>query len=264
LTTKTSEPKPAPNYRIEALAKGLRVLKLFSTARPTMRVKEIATAVGYPLPTVFRLVATLEDEGYLERTADGSVRPGTAVLTLGFAVLQDLDLAQTSELIIRDLADRTGESVNLGVLIGDQVLVVRRIQGRPTSLAANVHAGSQIPAVFSSMGKVLLSYLSEEDLSSRLTSESFSDEWGPKAVRTMAALRAQLKLVQRDGYIVQEEEAIPGLSSVAGPIHDGTGAVVAALNVAVASARYDRDRIEAELLSPVLDACKLISRRLGG
>lgn len=257
-------PGPAPNYRIEALAKGLRILKLFSGRRTSMRVKDIAIAVGYPMPTVFRLVATLEGEGYLERTADGSVRPGTAVLSLGFAALQDLDLARTSEIIVNRLAEQTGESVNLGVLLNDQVLVVGRVQGRPTSLAANIHIGSQLPAVFSSMGKVLLGNISDADLSRRITPASFTEEWGPNAVRSMSALRKQLAAVRRDGYIIQEEEAIPGLSSVAGPIRDATGSVVAALNVAVASARYDRERIESELKPLVLEACAHITTRLGG
>jgi len=142
-----------PNYRVEALAKGLRILSLFSSGRPRLHVKEIVDEIGYPMPTVFRLVATLEEAGYLQRTADGSVQPGMGSVALGFAALQGLELVQVAEPLIHQLADETGESVNLGVLAGDQVRVLARAQGKPTSLAANIHPGSCIPAVYSSMAR---------------------------------------------------------------------------------------------------------------
>lgn len=256
--------RTAPNYRIEALAKGLRVMSLFSSTRPRLRVKEIADLVRYPMPTVFRLVATLEEEGYLERTPDGAVRPGIGALSLGFAALQGLDLVQTAEPLLRQLAEETGETVNLGVLDGDQVLVVARAQHRPTSLAANIRPGSRVPAVYSSMGKVLLSFLPDDEIAGRISETSFSGEWGPKAVRSLSSLRRQLEAVRRDGYLVQEEEAIPGLSSLAAPIRELGGAAIAALNVAVPSTQYDRERLVAARRDPVLQVAQTISRRLGG
>ncbi len=256
--------RSAPNYRVEALAKGLRIMSLFSTARPRLRVKEIAELCGYPMPTVFRLVSTLEEEGYLERAADGGVRPGIGALSLGFAALQGQDLVQVAEPLLRQLAEETGETVNLGVLTGDQVLIVARAQGAPTALAANIRPGSRVPAVYSSMGKVLLAALSEEGLASRISAESFSGEWGPKAVRSLSALRKQLASAREAGYLVQEEEAIPGLSSLAAPIRELGGSVVAALNVAVPASRYDRSKLVKQLRDPVLQAARGISRRLGG
>lgn len=239
-------------------------MSLFTTARPHLRVKQIADLVGYPMPTVFRLVATLEEEGYLERTPDGGVRPGIGALSLGFAALQGLDLVQIAEPPLRQLAEETGETVNLGVLSADQVLIVARAQTRLTSLAANIRSGSRVPAVYSSIGKVLLAYLPEADFSSRITAESFSAEWGPKAVRSMPALRRQLADVPRNGYLVQEEEAIPGLSSLAAPIRELGGGVIAALNLAVPSNQYDRARLISEHLDTVLETARTISRRLGG
>jgi DNA-binding IclR family transcriptional regulator len=102
--------RPARSYRVEALAKGLRLLS------------------------------------YLEQTVDGMVRPGTGVLVLGFAAMQGLDLVQMSEPVLRDLAAETGEAVNLGVLYGDQVLFAARIPRRDTLVAANLRVGGRIPA----------------------------------------------------------------------------------------------------------------------
>src|ERR1700712_3222355 len=72
-----------PEYRVEALAKGLRILALFTEQRPTWRVSDIAPAVGMPLPTVYRVVMTLTAEGYLDHLPGGEYRPGVRVLTLG-------------------------------------------------------------------------------------------------------------------------------------------------------------------------------------
>ena len=120
----------ARSYRVEALAKGLRLLSFYSAETPVLRVKDLVELSGIPMPTTFRLVATLEEEGYLERTIDGQVRPGTSVLALGFAAVQGMDLVQTSDPTMRDLHAKTSETVNLGVLYSDQVLFVARIPRR--------------------------------------------------------------------------------------------------------------------------------------
>jgi IclR family transcriptional regulator, pca regulon regulatory protein len=255
---------PGRSYRVEALAKGLRLLSCFTAERPALRVKDLVALSGIPMPTVFRLVMTLEEEGYLERTLDGMVRPGTGVLALGFAAMQGLDLVQMAEPVLRDLAAATGETVNLGVLYGDEVLFVARIPRRDTLLAANIRVGSTVPAVFSSIGKTILAYLSEEELSQRVSEDSFHGRWGPRAVRTLDALKTQLEAARQDGYLVQRDEAIPGLSSVAAPIRQAGDVVSAAINVAVPTAEYTNKQLIDRFLGPLLTASRDISRRVGG
>src|ERR1700722_9144772 len=246
--------RPARSYRVEALAKGLRLLSYFTAERPALHVKDLVALSGIPMPTVFRLVATLTEEGYLERTVDGMVRPGTGVLVL----------VQMSEPVLRDLAAETGETVNLGVLYGDQVLFVARIPRRDTLVAANIRVGSTVPAVFSSIGKMILAYLSADELGQRVTPDSFRGTWGPQAVTTLDALTAQLESARRDGYLVQRDEAIPGLSSIAASIRQAGDTVAAAVNVAVPSAEYANERLIERLLEPLLGARREISRRMGG
>jgi IclR family pca regulon transcriptional regulator len=255
--------RPARSYRIEALAKGLRLLSLFTSERPAMRVKDLVALSGIPMPTVFRLVATLQEEGYLERTVDGMVRPGTGVLALGFAAMRGLDLVQTSEASLRELAATTGETVNLGVLYGDQVLFVARVPRANVALAADIRVGSTVPAVFSSIGKVILAHLSEEEFDRRISEESFRGTWGPRAVRTKNALKVQLAAARADGYLVQRDEAIPGLSSIAAPVRQAGEVVVAAVNIAVPSAEYGNRQLTDRLLAPLLATCREISLRLG-
>lgn len=256
--------RPSRSYRVEALAKGLRLLSYFTAERPALRVKELVELSGIPMPTTFRLIATLEEEGYLERTLDGKVRPGTGVLALGFAAMQGLDLVQISEPVLRELAAATGETVNLGVLYGDQVLFVARIARSHTLVAANIRVGSTVPAVFSSIGKTILAYLSPEEFAQRISEVSFRGIWGPRAVRTLEALQVQLESARRDGYLVQRDEAIPGLSSISAPIRQAGGVVSAAINVAVPSGEYTTDQLIDRCLGQLLGASREISQRMGG
>src|SRR6202043_681691 len=86
------EPSERPGYRVEALAKGLRILSLFDEQHPTWRVTDLVAATGLPMPTVYRVVMTLASEGYLDHLPSGDYRPGVRTLTLGSAALRSLDL----------------------------------------------------------------------------------------------------------------------------------------------------------------------------
>jgi IclR family transcriptional regulator, pca regulon regulatory protein len=253
----------AGTYTVEALSKGLRILALFSDRRPALRLTEIVALTGLPMPTAFRLVATLEDEGYLERLADGAVRPGAAVLTLGFAALQGLDLVQTSSAILADLSRETRQTVNMGILAQDRVVYVSRLQSDSVLVTANVTVGSSLPAIVTSMGKILLASISDEDLRKRITAKSFEGPWGPNALRNISALKKELAAVRARGYAFQDEELASGLRSIAAPIRQRDGGVVAAVNIAVPARAFTVAELQAKFCDVLLGACARISSRLG-
>lgn len=257
----TRRAEPAP--RVEALARGLSVLSLFSEAEPCLRLNDIAQRAGLPLATVHRLVSTLEGEGYLERLPDQRLRPAPAVLTLGFAALQGQDLLQASAVALRHLAEVTGQTVNLGVLNGESVLYLVRL--RSTDLVtANIQVGSRIPAVHSSMGKVLLAALPDRDLRRRVSSASLAAGRGPNAVRTLPQLRAQLATIRGQGWGCQDEELASGLRSVAAPVRQGTAdTVVAAVNVAAQATVWPLETMQEKFLPALLEAAARVSRGLG-
>jgi IclR family pca regulon transcriptional regulator len=250
------------SYTVASLAKGLRILALFSERRPQLRLAEIVAALKLPMPTAFRLVATLESEGYLERLPDGAVRPSAAVLTLGFAALRGLDLVQSSALILRELADRTQQTVNLGVLSHDNVIYVARLQSDTSLVTANITVGSTLPAFCTSMGKVLLAF-APGDGAARVDEASLRGRYGPNAVTSLGALREQLTRVRAAGYALQDEEVAGGLRSIAGPVRGETGAVIAAVNIAVPAVLFTIGDLETRFRDPLLAACRQISRRMG-
>lgn len=253
--------RPAASYRVEALAKGLRVLSTFSEASAVLTLKEIVELTGIPMPTTFRLAATMEEAGFLERLPNGAYRPGLKVLTLGQASLRGSDLVEISRVPLQALADRTGQTVNLGTLNGDRILYLVRLRNGDL-VTANIHVGSTLPAVYSSLGKVLLAELSAQDLESRLAGYAFGSVAGPNAVTSLAALRRQLHDIRTQGYAVQDEEVAAGLRAVAAPVRNHTGEVIAAINIAVRAVDMSLTELLERYLDQVLDVAGEISLRL--
>lgn len=254
-------PKALNRYRIEALAKGLDVLRLFDETSTVLRLREISDRTGIPMPTAFRVVATLEEGGFVERLPDGGIRPGVAVLTLGSAALRGSSLVQVSEQPLRRLAERTGETVNLAVLMGDQILYLARLRNSDL-VTANIQVGSSLPAPYTSMGKLLLAYLPPAELRAALNGFEFRSHAGPNAVGGVDELELQLTEIRRQGHAVQDEEVAAGLRSVAAPVFGRDEKPVAAINIAVAASRHDVASLTGPLLERVRETAGDISARL--
>jgi IclR family pca regulon transcriptional regulator len=247
-----------PEYRIEALVKGLRLLSEFTGERSTWRVSDLAAETGLPLPTVYRIVMTLTAENYLEHLPDGDYRPGVRVLTLGTAALRSLDLVEIAAPRLKELADATGETVNLAVLTGDRVLYLIRLRNSDL-VTANIQVGSTLPAAHTSIGKLLLAYLDDD----QRPAISFAANSGPNARMSLGELSGEFGEIRRQGWATQDEELAFGLRSVAAPVREASGRVVAGANVAVPSRDWSIDRIVAELLPKVLRTCHEISALIG-
>ena len=184
----------------------------------SLKLREICDRTGIPMPTAFRVVATLEEGGYLERLPDGSIRPGVAVLLLGSAALRGSSLVQLSEQPLRHLAESSGETVNLGVLVGDQVLYLARLRNSDL-VTANIQVGSTLPAAYTSMGKLLLAYLQRRGAEGRaLANHDFGADAGPNAAKSLDELRERLAAIREQGYSLQDQEVAAGLRSVSVPV----------------------------------------------
>ncbi len=257
----TSSASAPPEYRVEALAKGLRILSLFDEQRPSWRVTDLAAAAGLPMPTVYRVVMTLTAEGYLDHLPNGDYRPGVKTLTLGTAALRSLDLVGIATPKLQRLGEATGETVNLAVLTGDRVLYLVRLRNSDL-VTANIQVGSTLPAVTTSIGKLLLAHLDEADLAERVTEASFAAQHGPNAKAGLADLRKDLAAIRRQGWAMQDEELAHGLRSIAGPITGPDGTVVAGANLALQARDWSTQRIVQELKPVVLETCAEISALL--
>ena len=142
------------------------------------------------------------------------------------------------------------------------MLYLVRLRNRDL-VTANIQVGSTLAAVHTSIGKLLLAYLTEAELTTAVTDASFDANHGPNAKVTLGELRSELAKIREDGWAVQDEELAFGLRSVAAPVHDATGRVIAGANVAVSSRDWSAQRIVRELRPMVVRTAEEISGLLG-
>jgi IclR family transcriptional regulator, pca regulon regulatory protein len=262
MASRTVKASQGPRYRVEALAKGLRVLRAFSAEKPRLRLGEAADIAGLPISTTYRMLKTLAAEGYVEELPDDSFRPTAAVLRLGVSSLQRTDLIEAADPALARLAETTQETVNLGILIGAEVLFVRRIRSADF-VSATLRVGSLIPAACASIGKLLLAFLQPVEQVERLQAINLSGCRGPRSIKNIEALSRELREIREVGWAVQDEEYEYGIRSIAAPIRDDTATVVAGLNIAVTASKRSVQQLIDELLPQAQRAADEVSRNLG-
>ncbi|MFE9766034.1 IclR family transcriptional regulator C-terminal domain-containing protein [Streptomyces sp. NPDC005808] len=213
---------------IESLARGLTVITSFGEGRAELTLTEVAQATGLARATARRALITLEHLGYV--TTHGRVfRLTPRVLGLGFPPLSRTSLPDIAMPHLAELSHRLHESASLAVLTGDEIQYAARVA--PTRvMSVNVTVGTRLPAYATSLGRVLLADLPDPHLPELLPLT-------PRTITDPERLRAELDRVREAGYSLTDEELEEGLRSVAVPVRERGGRVVAAVNVALHSSR---------------------------
>jgi len=245
--------------KVQSLDRALEILRLLGS-EPEMRVTDLARRLEVHKSTVFRLLSTLQEHGLVEQNpTTEKYRLGYGLVRLAGAVVAELDLARASRSVLQELAARTGETVNLAILQGDQVVNIDQIAA--PNLVVNVNwVGKQTPLHATSNGKVLLAYLSEDERR-RLLDRSLP-RLTPRTITDPRILEKQLHRVLTDGYAFTLEELELGLNAVAAPVYAADGRVQAAVSVAGPSYRVTPQRLS-DLGEMTKDAAAAISRRMG-
>ena len=245
--------------KVQSLDRALEILRLLGS-EPEMRVTDLARRLEVHKSTVFRLLSTLQEHGLVEQTpTTEKYRLGYGLVRLAGAVVAELDLARASRSVLEELAVRTGETVNLAILQGDQVVNIDQIAA--PNLVVNVNwVGKQTPLHATSNGKVLLAYLSEDER--RRVLDRSLPRLTPRTITDPRILEKQLRRVLTDGYAFTLEELELGLNAVAAPVYAADGRVQAAVSVAGPSYRVTPQRLS-ELGEMTKDAGATISRRMG-
>ena len=222
--------------RSQSLERGLSILSSFSERRPLLGIAELARAVGLNKSTAHRYIATLANLGYVQQDPETrKYRLGPRVVDLGFAAINSMEITRIAGRHLQALSDETGYTVNMAVLDGtDIVYIDRRRSAREGQFGIdlNLHIGSRLPAYCTSMGKVLLANQPPEQWQSLIDRIDLARR-GPKTITAREALVVALRRIRQTGIAVNDEELAPGLRSLAAPIRDGSGTVVAAINIAV-------------------------------
>lgn len=246
---------------VPGLVRGLNILRLFTRARPRVTPPEMARELGIPRSTVHRLVMTLEEMGFLRRVDGGTYALGPAVLTIGFEYLGSLDIVQLSNPVLARLHGETSFSTHLAVRNGKEIVYLSRHAHRATAIS-NVTVGTTLPAHGTVMGRVMLADLSPAELRALYGKEPLP-RFTEQTPTTLAALEALLGEDRRHGYAVSNSFFERGVTSVAAPVRDRTGRVVAAINVTAVDAMLDPRYLHGELKDRVVAAAAEISAMLG-
>ena len=241
---------------IEALARGLEVIAAFRPGRPAPTLAEVAAATGLARPTARRILLTLAELGYV-RADGGTFALTPRVLELGVAYVRSQGLWEVARPHMERLGAATSESCSIAQLDGSDIVYVARV-AVPKIVGLSVQIGTRFPALPTSLGKVLLAALPGDELERVLAEPSRSGltpRWRPDRAERDAALRE----VRARGWALTDEQLALGIRSVAAPLRDGAGRVVAALNVNVHAAETPVERLVGEHLPRLLAAASEIS-----
>lgn len=227
------------------LAKGLAVIEVFGAERPRLTVSEAAAGAGLDRASARRCLLTLAHYGYADY--DGKFFTLTPrVLRLGIGCLAGLPLPQIVQPHLDRLSAELGESTSVSILDEDEIVYVARAAQRKL-MAISLMPGSRLPACSTSMGRVLLAALPEEECRAVLL-EHPPKPRTPCTITDPEALMEKIAAARLDGHALIDQEIELGLCSIAVPLHSARGRVVAALNCGMAAGPQATMRLMQEVL----------------
>ncbi|TDD88982.1 IclR family transcriptional regulator [Saccharopolyspora karakumensis] len=244
---------------VQSLARGLLVIRAFNEANPEMTLSEVARATDLSRAAARRFLHTLVHLGYV--WTDGRVFALTPrVLELGFSYLSSVSLPEIAQPHLEQLVSEVHESASVSVLDGTDVVYVARV---PTSriMAVSINIGTRFPAYATSMGRVMLADLPEDKLHAHLDQIDLAP-LGPHTITTRAELIEELARIREQGWALVDQELEAGLRSIAAPIRDRYGRVVAAANISSHASRTTLEAAHEDLLPPLLDTTRRIAADL--
>jgi DNA-binding IclR family transcriptional regulator len=250
-----------PHASVPALERGLNILRLFKRARPSISPPEMARELKIPRSTVHRLVAALEEMGFLRRLEGGGAYAlGPAVLNIGFEYLGSLDIVELSNPVLAALRDETDCSTHLAIRNGTEMVYLSRHASRG-AITSNVSIGSVLPAHATVIGRMMLADLSHDELAALYRGRAL-ERHTEHTPTTLPALEALLDEDRRAGFAVSRSFFERGVTSVAAPVRDRTGRVVAAINAVAVDPTAD-SFVRGDLKDRVMAAADSISAMLG-
>lgn len=245
-------------YQVPALQRGLQLLAQFTRDERQLTGADLARRLALPRASVFRLLQTLEQLGFVERVGDSAqYKLGMAVLRLGFEYLASMELTELGRPIIDDLAGATGLSAHLVVRDGREVVFVAKAVGR-SFMFNSIQIGARLPAHATVLGRILLADLAADRLRALYKGVAL-DSFTAQTPTTLAALEQAVADDARRGYGVSEGGFESAISTIAAPVFDDHQRVSAAVSVTVPAQQVD-SQLRDELVAQVRAAAQRLSQ----
>lgn len=250
---------PDDRDRIQSIERGFAVLLAFDTDRPRPTSSDLAGATGLSRPAVRRILLTLQHLGYVQPVGN-RWRVTPRVLSIGQRFTATNSIVEVAQPHLSRLSDETGESASLAVLDGHDAVYVARVAVRRI-MNIDVSPGSRVPAAATSMGRVLLAWAEEQTIAAVLGAGLPAHT--ERTVTDPKALRGILREIQSRGWALVDGELDRELVSIAVPVRDHTGAVVASMASSTSVARTTPETLRATVLESLTAAAWRLSRELG-
>ena len=243
-------------YNVRAVERAVQILSSFDGEHPERGVSEIAQATGLHKATAHRIIMTLLNCGFLERTVDGErFRLGLGVVELGLGALRDLDFRRAAFPYMQQLVERFQETCDLGILDRGRVLYVEVVHSEH-SLTITTRVGRRLPVHCTASGKVFLAFLSPEVVEPILSAPLKA--YTEKTITAPARLREELEATRQRGYGLDDEEFEVGIRAISAPIRDIDGNMIAAMSVPGPSNRLTPERVP-EIAQTLVEAANAVS-----
>jgi len=242
---------------VQSFARGLDVIKTFNRQRPEQTLTEVAQSAGLARASARRILLTLEHLGYVERS-DRKFRLTPQILDLGFAYLNSTPFWNLAEPVVEQLSLQTSESTSLAVLDGTDVVYILRVPAKKI-MTVTLAIGSRLPALWTSLGRVLLAEKSDNELKFLLKNTVFTEQPTKKTLLDKQELFVAIQQVREQGWCIVEQELEVGLVSMAAPVRDHSGKVIAAINISGHAQRTSAEEMKNNFLGFLLAASRQIS-----
>ncbi|MBV9610243.1 MAG: helix-turn-helix domain-containing protein [Acidobacteria bacterium] len=245
-----------PNF-MTSLARGLAVIQAFSQSKRHLTISQLSVATGLSRAAVRRCLYTLSKLGFAgsDDTFHFFLRP--RILALGHSYITSMPLAVAAQPVLEHLSHQVHESCSIATLDGADIVYVARVNVTRI-MSIDLGIGSRLPAFCTSMGRVLLASLPQAELETYLSKVRFR-RFTERTVASIDKLRQILRLVQRNGYAIVDQELELGLRSMAIPVLNPTGTAVAALNVGAHAQRVSVQDMQSKFLPHLRIAAQELS-----
>ena len=258
-TPSAAKAEEASGEFVQSLDRGLAVIRAFDAEHAELTLSDVARATGLNRASARRFLHTLVELGYVR--TDGrlfALRP--KILELGYSYLSSLSLPEVAMPHLEQLVEKVHESSSVSVLDGDEVVYVARVPTRRIMRIA-IAVGTRFPAYATSMGRVLLAGQSDDWLDGYFATAPLTTITA-YTISDAKRLRTELNRIRRDGYALVDQELEEGLRSIAAPIRDGDGRVVAAVNLSAHASRGTVESMRTGMLPALWETAAAIDEDL--
>jgi len=244
-------------YQMRTVIKVLKLLELLVT-KNEFRLTDLCRLLNSPKTTTHRLLLTLKSLGYVQQNPQTlGYMASIKIFELGAKAAQNLNLIAIAKPLMIELSNKTGETINLGILDGTDVICIDKVESKH-HLKLDQPIGSRAKAYHTGFGKAILAYLSEEERAQLFLKHTVMLDTS-KSLKTVSAIEEDFRKVRERGYSVDNEEYVMGVRCVGAPIFDHNSKVVAGLSIAGPALRIKEENIES-LAKLVTKTAALISQ----